>query len=585
MQIFISVHNQDLILQLEKNRCFRNIKNYKYLFLGNRPIDKLESFKERVIIARDLPDNIENEKALYDYTGWYALVKNNLIKEKFFVVVQYDCYLKENFEKIVNEALKTFPDKFIGFQPNSNLCNFWVPEQFSHSLAQACKKIYNIDIKEAVNKAYSSGDTIWTGGGTFAGSKKWLENFINWVEPMKSIIINDKMAAHNIERSIKIFNVVNNIKEIYLPDCLEHIFNCSHDQIYQSDDMRKKQQSRFISFINGDLFLEKEEENLSFTEKLFSLKNINNQKYLTFLGIKIPVKSSKLQIRSLEAEKLYLNSEIYKRDEIIYEREKRIRELESIKNEFIERPRVFETPIYVFDMDGTLTPARKPMTEEFAKEFLPWLKTHKAYIATGSDYKKIEEQLPKEVINAFTGVYCSMGNTFYKQGTLVFEKVLKYNEEMLEDLENFRKNTKYPNTLFDNYIEKRPGMINFSVIGRNCPYEEREKYTAWDKENGERKQVQKFMEEKYTDYDFELGGNISIDIIPKGCGKGQIGYYLRKIYPYNKIIFLGDRTMPGGNDYALASELKNMDNTKVVQVENPDEVLDFLLNKDKGKEE
>lgn len=27
--------------------------------------------------------------------------------------------------------------------------------------------------------------------------------------------------------------------------------------------------------------------------------------------------------------------------------------------------------IYVFDMDGTLTPARKPMTEEFKNKFLP----------------------------------------------------------------------------------------------------------------------------------------------------------------------------------------------------------------------
>ena len=34
--------------------------------------------------------------------------------------------------------------------------------------------------------------------------------------------------------------------------------------------------------------------------------------------------------------------------------------------------------IYIFDMDGTLTPARKPMTEDFKTEFLPWLKKHTA---------------------------------------------------------------------------------------------------------------------------------------------------------------------------------------------------------------
>ena len=232
--------------------------------------------------------------------------------------------------------------------------------------------------------------------------------------------------------------------------------------------------------------------------------------------------------------------------------------------------------VYVFDMDGTLTPARLPMTEEFKSEFLPWLKAHTAFIATGSDYSKVGEQLPQDVIDAFTGIYGSMGNTLHQNGELVYKKEIEYNPDMLNDLENFRKNTKYPNKLFGNYIEKRIGMINFSVIGRDCPYSEREKYTAWDKENGERKAIQQFMYKKYPDYDFECGGNISLDIIPKGCGKSQIAHHLRKHYPNDKIIFMGYRTYVGGNDYALAHELSLMENTQVVQVENPNDVLNFL---------
>lgn len=227
-------------------------------------------------------------------------------------------------------------------------------------------------------------------------------------------------------------------------------------------------------------------------------------------------------------------------------------------------------------MDGTLTPARLPMTEDFKSEFLPWLKTHTAFIATGSDYSKVGEQLPQDVIDAFTGIYGSMGNTLHQNSHIVYKKEIEYNKEMLNDLENFRRNTKYPNKLFGNYIEKRIGMINFSVIGRDCPYSEREKYTAWDKEYGERKTIQKILSEKYTDYDFECGGNISLDIIPKGCGKSQIAHHLRKNYPDDKIIFMGDRTYEGGNDYALAHELSLMANTQVVQVENPNDVLSFL---------
>ena len=232
--------------------------------------------------------------------------------------------------------------------------------------------------------------------------------------------------------------------------------------------------------------------------------------------------------------------------------------------------------IYVFDMDGTLTPARKTMTEEFAKVFLPWMNVNKTFIATGSDFAKVEEQMPKDVINAFTGIYCAMGNALWQKGQYTYLRDIEPEQEMLEDLEKLRKCTKYPYTLFPNYIEKRTGALNFSVLGRDCPYEEREKYTAWDTENGERKSIKEFLSQRYPEYDFSLGGNISIDIVKKGCGKGQIAKELRTAYPSEEIVFLGDRTFEGGNDYELACALREYQGTKVVQVANPDEVLLYL---------
>jgi len=229
--------------------------------------------------------------------------------------------------------------------------------------------------------------------------------------------------------------------------------------------------------------------------------------------------------------------------------------------------------IYLFDMDGTLTPARLPMTKDFARKFIPWLKTNKAYIATGSDFSKVEEQMPLDVINAFTGIYCSMGNVFWQKGSTIYKKDITPEKELLDDLEYFRKNTKYPYALFDNHIEKRIGMVNFSILGRNCTYNARIKYKEWDDASGERKAIQKKLQQKYLQYDFSLGGNISIDIVPKGCGKGQIAHHLREQFPRERVVFFGDRTFPSGNDYELACVLNKMDNTQVIQVENPDDVL------------
>lgn len=234
--------------------------------------------------------------------------------------------------------------------------------------------------------------------------------------------------------------------------------------------------------------------------------------------------------------------------------------------------------IYVFDMDGTLTPARLPMTAEFAIQFYEWQKTHKSFIATGSDFQKVKEQLPPSVINSFTGIYSSMGNVLQSKGELIYQNNFKADAKLLDMLENYRKNTKYPCQLFPNYIEERIGMINFSVLGRDCPYSERERYSAWDKTEHEREQIAEELSKLFPEYEISVGGSISMDITPKGCGKGQIAKHLRQTYPNDKIIFFGDKTFVGGNDYELAQALSQMDNTQVVQVNAPEEVLMFWKN-------
>lgn len=236
--------------------------------------------------------------------------------------------------------------------------------------------------------------------------------------------------------------------------------------------------------------------------------------------------------------------------------------------------------IYVFDMDGTLTPPRQPMTKEFAESFLEWQKTHKSYIATGSDMKKVEEQLPDFIINSFTGLYTSMGNVLTAKGRTVYQNNFIPDDKLFTMLENFRNQTKYTGQLYSNYIEERIGMINFSVLGRDCPYSAREQYSSWDRENQEREKIAEILRSEFPDYEISVGGSISIDITPKGYGKGQIARHLRKQYPDEEIMFFGDKTFKGGNDYELAHELSLMDNTKVVQVENYTEVMKRLTETD-----
>jgi len=232
--------------------------------------------------------------------------------------------------------------------------------------------------------------------------------------------------------------------------------------------------------------------------------------------------------------------------------------------------------IFVADMDGTLTPARLPMTPEFVKFFEKFIEKNAFFVVSGSDFQKVQEQMPSSIINKIAGLYCSMGNEFYLQDKLVYQNEFMPETSLLEKLEQYRKNTTYDGKLFDNYIEKRQGMINFSVLGRNCPQEARAAYKKWDEIHGERKKIAAELAVAYPNYDISVGGNISIDIVPHGFGKEQVATKLREKYPHEKIVFIGDRTEKGGNDYSLAQKLLEYGNAQVIAVNGPDDTLKFL---------
>lgn len=232
--------------------------------------------------------------------------------------------------------------------------------------------------------------------------------------------------------------------------------------------------------------------------------------------------------------------------------------------------------IYIFDMDGTLTSARQPMAPDFCFRFLPWLKAHMAYLAAGSNYEKVMEQLPPDAVLSFSGIYSSMGNVYHQKGQEIYRQEIVLNKDMLQYLERRRRHTAYEGKLYGNYLELRPGMLNFSVLGRNCPFSERTKYHEWDKIHHEREDIAREMNEQFPAYETTVGGKISLDIVTKGCGKEQIAASLRAKHPYDKLIFFGDKTMPGGNDYAIAEALRKMDNTEVIPVNSPEDVLAYL---------
>ena len=204
---------------------------------------------------------------------------------------------------------------------------------------------------------------------------------------------------------------------------------------------------------------------------------------------------------------------------------------------------------FLFDVDGTLTESRKPIDPQFLTFMFNFCKDNDVYLVTGSDRQKTFEQIGPILYESVKGVWQSNGNEYWVKSKRINKNDMDIDYEFKNYLTQLINQSRYP-IKTGNHIEKRTGMINFSTIGRDCTEEQRQQYYEWDQINGERGNIAKKINHEYPKLHASIGGQISIDIIPRGNDKSQVANILNKEYGF--IHFFGDKMEYGGNDYPLA---------------------------------
>lgn len=223
---------------------------------------------------------------------------------------------------------------------------------------------------------------------------------------------------------------------------------------------------------------------------------------------------------------------------------------------------------YVFDVDGTLTPSRLRMDNEFLSFFRNWIKDKNVYLLTGSDHDKTIEQVGVDIWREVTESHQCGGNVVFRKGDMIEVSRWKPSKSLLDTCKNLIDISKYK-IKAGNHIEERVGLLNISVVGRNCSQKQREAYYEWDKENGERDFICQAINKMFPELEASAGGQISVDIHEHGKNKSQIRRKLK-----GDIWFFGDKTMEGGNDFPIANILKEPD--KVFQVNDWKHTFELL---------
>ena len=217
--------------------------------------------------------------------------------------------------------------------------------------------------------------------------------------------------------------------------------------------------------------------------------------------------------------------------------------------------------VFVFDVDGTLTPSRTVINPTFAEYFIDVAGRHPMYLVTGSDRAKTLEQVTEPVYNSCKAVFQCSGNERWHQDKLIKTTSIDAPQKMFETFDYWLGASRFEHKT-GNHVEVRSGLINFSIVGRNATRHQRAAYVAWDHRTDERRMIAATLNNAFGDkFSITVAGDTGLDITYLNAGKHQIVDEILEAHPGHTIEFYGDKTNPGGNDYSIAQKIHEIGHT------------------------
>ncbi len=240
--------------------------------------------------------------------------------------------------------------------------------------------------------------------------------------------------------------------------------------------------------------------------------------------------------------------------------------------------REFPKTLCLFDVDGTLTPARLTVSPEMEKTLADVRKKCAIGFVGGSDLKKQQEQLGDDVVDHFDFCFSENGLTAYRLGKKLpsnsfiewlgedkYNRLAKFMLKYLSEIDlPFRRGT---------FIEFRKGLVNVSPVGRNVSTEERNEYEKYDLKNKVREKMVEALRKEFPDLGltYSIGGQISFDVFPTGWDKTYC-LDLIKDEGFDTIHFFGDKAYEGGNDWEIYTDKRTIGHS----VKTPEDTIKIL---------
>jgi phosphomannomutase len=233
------------------------------------------------------------------------------------------------------------------------------------------------------------------------------------------------------------------------------------------------------------------------------------------------------------------------------------------------RGKILKKKLIAFDLDGTLAPSKSHFDPRMVGLFDQLLAKYEVCVISGAKFDLFQQQFLTQITSEPDSLerlhlMPTTGTRYYRfedgewkvQYAEDFtpkdrDRIIKALEEGLDETGERVEKTYGPT------IEDRGSQITLSPLGQNVVAELGDKgleiKESWDPDMKIRMRIAAVVEKKIPDFNVKVAGLTSVDVTIPGVDKA---YGMNKLmeatgYAKEDILFMGDKIMPGGNDYPV----------------------------------
>lgn len=221
--------------------------------------------------------------------------------------------------------------------------------------------------------------------------------------------------------------------------------------------------------------------------------------------------------------------------------------------------------VIAFDLDGTLTQHKTPLSEEHKNVLDRLAKRYKLLMVGAGQCNRIFNQMngyPIDIIGNY-GLQFGIYNSATQQLDIKRDLAFDCNKESVSMRVQYLRE-KYGFTEYTGEsVEFHPsGCVTFAILGTKAKAEDK---LAFDPDRAKRRKIYKEVCELFSDYVVFVGGSSSFDMAPKPYNKYYAldAYCKENGYSHDEVVFVGDDYGMGGNDesvYVSDFGFKTIDN-------------------------